>query len=177
MIIDLTKDVHEDVYIKKDKGVDKVISKKSFNTYRNNLTIIFGKDDKIEIGTGSLLGKLVSMDNGVVIGNNCKIAQNVSIGQNTKVGDNIAIDRYVAIGADCAVGDGTHMYRKSKIEAEVIIGKGVEVKHDAKIGDNCEIGNGVVIPKGKFLEKETKIDPIAKYWAKKGSGVTPAAKS
>lgn len=177
MIIDLTKDAHEDVYVKKDKGVDRVISKRSFNTYRNNFTIVFGKDSKIEIGTGSLLGKLVSMENGVVIGNNCKTAQNVSVCENAKIGDNVAIDRYVSIGPDCSIGDGTHMYRKSKIEAEVIIGKGVEVKHDVKIGDNCEIGNGVVIPKGKFLEKGTKIDPIAKYWAKKKAINTPPKKS
>lgn len=117
------------------------------------------------IGSYTVIGKNVILEENVIIGHNCVLEGNIRIGKNTSIGNNCVIVNDVKIGQNC------------KIQSQVVIGEdgfgcSEDEKHKkhmirhyggVKIGEDVFIASHVNIARGTIddtiIESGVKIAP------------------
>lgn len=120
-------------------------------------------DHEVEIGEGTVIGPLVTLQGNTSIGKNCEINQNTRI-KNSHIGDGVTVENSVIIestvGNDTDIGPFAYIRPGSRIGNGCKVGDFVEIKNstlgdgtksahltyigDADLGKRINLGCGVV---------------------------------
>jgi len=155
----------ENVYLAYSILTHKFKNHQNINHFQTAAKVV-NSYSKVNIASGSIIGKNVTIGENSSIGANCVIEDNVNIGKNSKIESNVIIQKGSQIGKNCVVSPGAIIGSEGFGNARDKDNKWNAISHlgNVVIGNNVSIGANTTIDRGSIDNTEihdgVKIDNL-----------------